>query len=149
MTQPRRAGRSLPRMVARYLCAAAGALAVLLVWGIARAPNEERARRPRASIEPRQVHLWLAMSRDAIERGEPDLARANAQRVLDLDPDNVRAKELILSAATVKDSSDWPAEREAFNKRWSKAMKRLAAGCDLTGPGPLNYPDNWGEIAQR
>ena len=122
---------------------------MLLVWGIARAPNEERARRPRASIDPRQVNLWLAMSRDAIEHGEPDLARSHARKVLDLDPSNVRAKELILSAATVEDGSDWPAEREAFNKRWSKAMKRLAGGCDLCGPGPLNYPDDWGEVTPR
>lgn len=110
--------------------------------------SEEQRRELQRDEELRQMRLWLKMASDAFERGEFDLAQTNAQKVLDLDPNNKQAKKLIRIAAETKYNSDRLELRETFNDEWRSIMERLEYDA-LPHPELLNYPKNWAEISKR
>jgi len=110
--------------------------------------REESRRELQHDEELRQMRLWLKMASDAFERGEFDLAQTNAQKVLDLDPNNKQAKKLIRIAAETKYNSDRLELRENFNDEWRSIMERLEYDA-LPHPELLNYPKNWAEISKR
>ncbi|MHC4849015.1 MAG: type II secretion system protein GspD [Planctomycetota bacterium] len=109
---------------------------------------EESRANAQKDEELRQMNLWLKMAGDAYERGEYDLAQANAQKVLDLDPNNKQAKKLIRIARDTKYNSDRLELREKFNDEWRTIMERLEYDA-MPHPEVLNYPKNWGEISKR
>jgi Flp pilus assembly secretin CpaC/tetratricopeptide (TPR) repeat protein len=109
---------------------------------------EEARANAQKDEELRQMNLWLKMAGDAYERGEYDLAQANAQKVLDLDPNNKQAKKLIRIARDTKYNSDRLELREKFNDEWRTIMERLEYDA-MPHPEVLNYPKNWGEISKR
>lgn len=110
--------------------------------------REEARRELQRDEELRQMRLWLKMAGDAFERGEFDLAQTNAQKVLDLDPNNKQAKKLIRIAAETKYNSDRLELRENFNDEWRSIMERLEYDA-LPHPELMNYPKNWAEISKR
>jgi len=109
--------------------------------------EESRAKAQREE-ELRQMKLWLDMASRAYDRGEYDVAQSNAQKVLDIDPKNENAKELIRIARDTKYNSDRLELREKFNDEWRTVMERLEYDA-LPHPEVLNYPASWGEIAKR
>ena len=82
------------------------------------------------------------MSRDALERDEPDLAIAHARKAMALDPRDRTPRRLIERARRHE-----PVTREEFNRRWREAMERLRFA-SYQVPDSLDYPENWDQISQ-
>jgi len=96
----------------------------------------------------RHLRLWLQLSSDALERGEFDLAQAHARKALETDPHSARATELLALAAKKRSAANDRKLREKLNAEWREAIERLQGPCDLVGPEPLNYPENWDEVVR-
>ena len=110
---------------------------------------EEKARQDAArDQELRQMRVFLQMASDAYDRGEYDLAQANAEKVLALDPRNESAKELIRIAKETKYVADRQQIREQFNDEWKTIMEQLEYDA-LPHPDVMRFPENWSEIATR
>ncbi|MGH7162836.1 MAG: tetratricopeptide repeat protein, partial [Planctomycetota bacterium] len=110
--------------------------------------EEERRSEREREEELRRMRLFLKMASDAYDRGEYDLAEANAQKVLALDPHNQQAKDLVRLARETKYTADRSEIRERFSDEWRRVMENLEL-LALPHPEILNYPGTWSEIAQR
>jgi type II secretory pathway component GspD/PulD (secretin) len=114
-----------------------------------RIQEEEQSRAEREREEElRRMRAWLISASEAFDRGEYDLAEANARKVLDLDPHNEKAKQLVQIARETKYAADRNDIRERFSDQWRTLMEQVEQTA-LPHPELLNYPANWSEISRR
>ncbi|MHC4340196.1 MAG: hypothetical protein ACYSX0_08295 [Planctomycetota bacterium] len=112
------------------------------------AENEQARQERQREEEMRRMGVFLKLASDAYDRGEYDLAQANATKVLALDPRNEAAKQLIRIAKETKYIADRNEIREQFSDEWRTMMERVEYDA-LPHPEVLNYPKNWSEISKR
>ncbi|MHC4934232.1 MAG: tetratricopeptide repeat protein, partial [Planctomycetota bacterium] len=112
------------------------------------AENEKARQERQREEEMRRMGVFLKLASDAYDRGEYDLAQANAAKVLALDPRNEAAKQLIRIAKETKYVADRNEIREQFSDEWRTMMERVEYDA-LPHPEVLNYPKNWSEISKR
>jgi len=111
--------------------------------------RDEEARREQAREgEMRRMKVFLQMASDAYDRGDYELAVANAQKVLSLDPRNESARKLVEIARETKYVAERNDIRERFNDEWRTVMEQLEYDA-LPHPDIIRYPSSWAEIARR
>jgi len=110
--------------------------------------DTQAARERERTEELRRMKVFLEMAGDAFDRGEYDLAVANAEKVLAIDPRNESALKLIQIAKETKYVADRNEMREEFSDQWRSVMEQLEHDA-IPHPEILRFPSNWDEIARR
>jgi len=111
--------------------------------------KQQEAQRAREREEAlRRMKVFLQMASDAYDRGDYDLAIANAEKVRALDPQNKSAIELVRLARETKYVSERKQIQQEFNDQWQTIMESIEQDA-LPHPDILRFPANWDEIAQR
>ena len=94
------------------------------------------------------MKVFLERAQDAYDRGEYDLAVADAEKVLAIDPRNESAMKLVQIAKETKYVADRNDLRQEFADKWKSVMEQLERD-SVPHPEILNFPANWDEIARR
>jgi len=110
--------------------------------------EQDKAHQREAAEERRRMKVFLDRAQDAFDRGEYELAVANAQKVLAIDPRNESAMKLVQIATETKYVADRNDMREEFRDQWRSVMEQLERD-SVPHPEILNFPANWDEIARR
>ena len=90
------------------------------------------------SEELQRMVIYMRMASDAYDRSEYDLARAHAEKVLALEPNNERAKELLRIAKESRYAADQDKIRKEFHDEWHTVMAQLEAAA-LASPRVQRY----------
>jgi len=110
--------------------------------------QQDQARAREQAEERRRMKVFLERAQDAYDRGEYELAVANAEKVLAIDPRNESAMKLVQIAKETKYVADRSEIRERFSDEWRTVMEQLEHDA-VPHPEILRFPANWDEIARR
>jgi len=110
--------------------------------------EQDQAHAREQAEERRRMKVFLERAQDAFDRGEYELAVANAEKVLAIDPRNESAMKLVQIAKETKYVADRSDIREKFSDEWRTAMEELEHDA-VPHPEILRFPSNWDEISRR
>jgi tetratricopeptide (TPR) repeat protein len=110
--------------------------------------EQEQAHAREQAEEVRRMKVFLDRAKDAFDRGEYDVAIADAEKVLAIDPRNESAMKLVQIAKETKYVADRTDIREEFSDQWRSVMEDLEHAA-VPHPEILNFPANWDEISRR
>ncbi len=110
--------------------------------------EQDKAHAREVAEDRRRMKVFLERAQDAFDRGEYDLAVADAQKVLAIDPRNESAMKLVTIATETKYVADRNDMREQFSDEWRSVMEQLERD-SVPHPEILNFPANWDEISRR